>query len=101
MRKHFIIILLLFFLMKTCAYCIEIVTDPWQIPIIIKTSQTSDSLHFGTMIGATNGFDNKLDNLAPPQPPTTIYSYFQISDLFDKLSADFRSNLDSTIITSG
>ncbi len=55
-----------------------------------------NTLYFGTKIGATDSFDTNIDVLAPPQPPSGTYSYFKISDFFDKFSSDFRSNLDST-----
>ncbi len=66
------------------------VTTPWEITLTVSCGTTT-RLTFGTKAGATDSLDTGLDDLAPPAPPSGIYSHFQISGFFDKLSSDFRS----------
>ena len=65
---------------------------PWLAFLNFQTPNSSISLSFGGSSSATAGFDNGLDILAPPPPPSSGYrGYFLISaPLFNQLSRDIR-----------
>ncbi len=53
-------------------------------------------LGFGQADGATDGFDNGIDEEAPPPPPEgALNAYFEIDDL--DLFQDYRSNIDTQV----
>jgi hypothetical protein len=88
-----ILILLLSNFLNLFAY--EPITDPWAVTLFVSNGTKTDTLSFGTKVGATDSLDVNIDELAPPAPPSGLSSFFQISGLFNRISADYRSNLDS------
>ena len=56
----------------------------------------SVDLRFGQSSRGSDGFDDGVDQDAPPSPPEgALHAYFEINDL--ELFRDFRSNIDQTV----
>lgn len=63
----------------------------YAVDMSASDSEETIDLSFGQTEGATDGFDDGLDEDAPPPPPSDVlYAYFEIDDL--DLFKDFRSN---------
>lgn len=62
----------------------------WQVPLHLQVGNWSDTVYFGAHPTATDGFDQKIDSLAPP-PAFNPYAVFYISQFPNYLRADFRS----------
>ena len=65
----------------------------WLVNLNFQANGSEFTLSFGGSPTATDDFDNGLDQLAPPAPPTpnNYYSYFLISgETFTHLSQDIR-----------
>ncbi|MDZ7659029.1 InlB B-repeat-containing protein [Fodinibius sp.] len=61
----------------------------------VSTGDTVD-LRFGQSSRGSDGFDNGVDQDAPPSPPAgALHAYFEIGDL--DLYRDFRSNINQQV----
>jgi hypothetical protein len=68
----------------------------YTVQMFAISAGDSVDLRFGQSSRGSDGFDDGVDQDAPPSPPEgALHAYFEINDL--ELFRDFRSNIDQTV----
>ncbi|NIR66037.1 MAG: hypothetical protein GWO08_17225, partial [Gammaproteobacteria bacterium] len=69
----------------------------YTVQMFAISAGDSVDLRFGQSSRGSDGFDEGVDQDAPPSPPEgALHAYFEINDL--ELFRDFRSNIDQTVL---